>query len=709
MARAAWSSALLAVMCLTLAGAPPRRGRRSRRPTRRAPGPSWTGRPAPSSPASSSARLRQPAEPGSFLKIATLVAAFATGLASPDTRVPCEGEATVKGELIRCSHPRLRHPAAARRSRGGLVQRLVCDHRRATAARAARRRAGRPGPAADAGPRADAAGGHGPARVAVAAAGLGRGARRACCDSRPRCRCRARRGPPWSKDCAARRFTARPARSANAASTCWPRPAPRHQPAGGTLGVVVAAWPAECADARDRPGRRRRRRQGRRRPGRRRRRHPPREASRAPAPPPSAARRPPDPSAERSEAPPVASAERDPALRVGTPRPGGGFAVEAFAIEDYVARVLAGEAAAGSPPAALEALAVAVRTFAVGNRGRHQRDGFDLCTLTHCQVLRDALRRGARRGRGDCAARFCWSTARRPPCSTRHPAADAPSVRRRCGRAPTIRRTCPRSRTGPAGASLDGRPRSRCRISSGRSTAAGLSRVAAAGPRGGWPQCIGARRARAPGRDDAGCDLGPGPADGRGPHAGLAPAEEHRLHRPPHRRRLPVRRQGLWPRRRPVRAGLGASRRARRLGARDPARVLSRASKSAACATRPWPPGTRRTEHLPRPKHLKHPKHLKRQASPSCFPQAAEPERGGVDRLRPSRSRRPCAGDRAAGSCQPAPRLSPFGRELPAGNGRAVVDGGAHAAGHASICCRRPCFASAAPSSPRCGTSWRTC
>ena len=59
-----------------------------------------------------------------------------------------------------------------------------------------------------------------------------------------------------------------------------------------------------------------------------------------------------------------------------------------YALEDYVARVLAGEAAAQSRPAALEALAVAVRTFAVSNRGRHQRDGFDVCTLTHCQVLR---------------------------------------------------------------------------------------------------------------------------------------------------------------------------------------------------------------------------------------------------------------------------------------------------------------------------------
>jgi SpoIID/LytB domain protein len=52
--------------------------------------------------------------------------------------------------------------------------------------------------------------------------------------------------------------------------------------------------------------------------------------------------------------------------------------------------VLAGEAARDSPPAALEALAITVRTFALANRGRHRADGFDLCDQTHCQVLRAA-------------------------------------------------------------------------------------------------------------------------------------------------------------------------------------------------------------------------------------------------------------------------------------------------------------------------------
>ena len=52
--------------------------------------------------------------------------------------------------------------------------------------------------------------------------------------------------------------------------------------------------------------------------------------------------------------------------------------------------MLAGEAARDSPPAALEALAITVRTFALANRGRHRADSFDLCDQTHCQVLRTA-------------------------------------------------------------------------------------------------------------------------------------------------------------------------------------------------------------------------------------------------------------------------------------------------------------------------------
>lgn len=74
-------------------------------------------------------------------------------------------------------------------------------------------------------------------------------------------------------------------------------------------------------------------------------------------------------------------------IRVGIAR-GASYDVVTLALETYVARVLAGEAAPGSAPAALEALAITVRTFALANLGRHKADGFDLCDQTHCQVLR---------------------------------------------------------------------------------------------------------------------------------------------------------------------------------------------------------------------------------------------------------------------------------------------------------------------------------
>ncbi len=55
-----------------------------------------------------------------------------------------------------------------------------------------------------------------------------------------------------------------------------------------------------------------------------------------------------------------------------------------------MSRVLAGEALPGSAPAAMEALAIAVRTYTEANLGRHRAEGFDLCDQTHCQVMRTA-------------------------------------------------------------------------------------------------------------------------------------------------------------------------------------------------------------------------------------------------------------------------------------------------------------------------------
>jgi stage II sporulation protein D len=69
---------------------------------------------------------------------------------------------------------------------------------------------------------------------------------------------------------------------------------------------------------------------------------------------------------------------------------GGTYTVTVVPLDTYVARVLAGEAAPNTAPAALEALAIAVRTYTVANMGKHRSDGFDLCDQTHCQVMRTA-------------------------------------------------------------------------------------------------------------------------------------------------------------------------------------------------------------------------------------------------------------------------------------------------------------------------------
>jgi SpoIID/LytB domain protein len=77
-------------------------------------------------------------------------------------------------------------------------------------------------------------------------------------------------------------------------------------------------------------------------------------------------------------------------IRVGFRGANGKYSVVSIPLETYIARVLAGEAARDSQPAALEALAIAIRTFALANRSRHRADGFDLCDQTHCQVVRAA-------------------------------------------------------------------------------------------------------------------------------------------------------------------------------------------------------------------------------------------------------------------------------------------------------------------------------
>ena len=82
--------------------------------------------------------------------------------------------------------------------------------------------------------------------------------------------------------------------------------------------------------------------------------------------------------------------------------------------------------------AMFEVQAIVARTYAAAHRGRHAREGFDLCSTTHCQLYEPArLRtdRGGPRGRRStpCSARpalILCTTARRPTRCTTPTAAD---------------------------------------------------------------------------------------------------------------------------------------------------------------------------------------------------------------------------------------------------------------------------------------------
>jgi stage II sporulation protein D len=72
---------------------------------------------------------------------------------------------------------------------------------------------------------------------------------------------------------------------------------------------------------------------------------------------------------------PLEIRSRNSALRVTLSMP----------LEEYVAAVLAAEAGNFDSEQALQAMAVAARTFAVHFRARHKGEAFDFCDTTHCQ------------------------------------------------------------------------------------------------------------------------------------------------------------------------------------------------------------------------------------------------------------------------------------------------------------------------------------
>ncbi len=63
-----------------------------------------------------------------------------------------------------------------------------------------------------------------------------------------------------------------------------------------------------------------------------------------------------------------------------------------LALEDYVLGVMSAEGSMETEPEALKALAIAVRTYALKNRGRHAKDGYDFCSTTHCQRFVSGVR-----------------------------------------------------------------------------------------------------------------------------------------------------------------------------------------------------------------------------------------------------------------------------------------------------------------------------
>ena len=238
-------------------------------------------------------------------------------------------------------------------------------------------------------------------------------------------------------------------------------------------------------------------------------------------------------------------------VRVGFLR-GGAYDVATIPMETYVARVLAGEAARESPSAALEALAIAIRTYAAANRGRHRADGFDLCDQTHCQVVRaasSATERAALATAGQVLlfdgrpAAVFYSAS----CGGRTERAVGGLARRR-----SIRRTFRRSLDD----ACQGQPEWTAEL-----RAVDLQRaLAAAGFRGTLRSMRIASRNESgrvaqvdDRRADAGRDFRAGPADGVAAPAAAAAGSEHVIRSDGDSDRLPLRGTRLRPRRRDVR------------------------------------------------------------------------------------------------------------------------------------------------------------
>ena len=311
--------------------------------------------------------------PGSVIKIAALMAALDSGTIEPGTSIRCRRDIEIDGHRVTCAHPDLGRPLHVSEALAHSCNDFVATMARRLPRAAFDRALGQLGlPPVAAG-------------VPLELAAIGLGGIGATPEQLLRGFVRLVRAPsPVAMRASTREVLIEGLRGcatygsgaafAEAGLSALAKTGTAPMPGGGTEGLVVAAAPADA----------------------------PARAVVVVAP-----------GAAGKDAAAIAArlllagddhgAQAGPSLRVGRARQGGGYDITTLELEDYVARVVAAEQAPASRPAALDALAIAVRTFALANLGRHESEGFDLCDLTHCQVVGRATgttRAAAARTRG---------------------------------------------------------------------------------------------------------------------------------------------------------------------------------------------------------------------------------------------------------------------------------------------------------------------
>jgi stage II sporulation protein D len=309
--------------------------------------------------------LDTPVLPGSVMKAVTLVAALESGALGEGATHLCRRDVTVDGVRYVCSHPDLRRPLTPAEALAhscnhfflSLAPRLSRD-----AVNAARRGAGLPPLAATTPLAAALVGLDGPRvtprAIASAFARLAGVGRDAAAPMRPATRQVLLEGLRG----AATFGTASALGDRGVSALAKTGTAP--MPGGGVMGLVVALAPAA------------------------------RPVRSVVVVAPGAAGL----DAATIAADVLADARQPAGIRLGRSLPNGRSRAETVAVDDYVAQVVAAEGQSAAAAAAQQALAIAARTYALANRGRHRADGFDLCDSTHCQVVRpptEASRRAA--------------------------------------------------------------------------------------------------------------------------------------------------------------------------------------------------------------------------------------------------------------------------------------------------------------------------